>query len=151
MAGENAPNQPQGASPGTPPPPPGGGGLPQELQSAAASAEDRNMAMIAHLLGIVGFLGPLILFLIKKEGASKFLQFHMKQSLFFQVAVAVACFILSVIGLILTFVFIGVICFPIAGLVWLGGVVYAIVGAIQVNGGKDFEYYWVGPWVRKSL
>lgn len=133
--------------------------MPADLQAASATPQDRNMAMIAHLLalgglvvpGVGGWLGPLIFFLIKKEGASKFLLFHMKQSLFFQVAVAVACLVLSVVGTILTMLVVGVICFPIAMLVGLGGLVYAIVGAIQVNGGKDFEYYWVGPWVRKSL
>jgi len=139
--------------------PTGEGAMPADLQVASATPQDRNMAMIAHLLalgglvvpGVGGWLGPLIFFLIKKEGASKFLLFHMKQSLFFQVGVAVACLALSVVGMILMMVVVGVVCFPLAMLVGLGGLVYAIVGGIQVNGGKDFEYYWVGPWVRKSL
>jgi uncharacterized Tic20 family protein len=130
---------------------PGGTGLPPELQTASASAEDKSTAMIAHLLGIVGFLGPLIIFLIKKDGASKFAQFHMKQSLFLQIAVDGSAFVLSVLGAILMMVFVGVICFPVAMLVVLGGRVYAIIGGITVNGGKDFEYKVVGPWVRKSL
>jgi len=33
----------------------------------------------------------------------------------------------------------------------IGALVYAIVGAVQTSGGKDFEYYWVGPWVRRSM
>ncbi len=54
------------SQPPPPPPPPGAGeaemsAMPPELQAANASTDDRNMAMIAHLLGLVGFLGPLIL------------------------------------------------------------------------------------------
>jgi len=130
---------------------PGGAGLPPDLQTASATKDDRSTAMIAHLLGIIGFLGPLIIFLVKKDGASKFAIFHMKQSLFLQIGVDVSAFVLFVIGAILSMIFIGIICFPIGMLVILAGRVYAIIGGITVNGGKDFEYKFVGPWVRKSL
>ena len=38
--------------------------------------DERTMAMLAHLLGIVtGFLGPLVIWLIKKD-QSKFVAYH---------------------------------------------------------------------------
>jgi hypothetical protein len=128
--------------------------LPPDLQAANASKDDRTLAMIGHLLGLLSFLGPLILLLVKKEGASKFVLFHIKQSLFYQIAVMVVMFVLLIGSFIVTAVtagFGGCVCFPIIGLAGLGALVYLIIGAIQVNGGKDFEYYYIGPWVRKSL
>jgi hypothetical protein len=128
--------------------------LPPELQAANATKDDRTLAMIGHLLGLVGFLGPLILYLVKKDGASKFVIFHVKQSLFYQLAVLVVMFVLVIGSFIVTAVtagFGGCVCFPVMGLAGLGALVYLVVGAIQVNGGKDFEYYLVGPWVRKSM
>ena len=128
--------------------------FPPELQAANATKDDRTLAMIGHLLGLVGFLGPLILYLVKKDGASKFVIFHIKQSLFYQLAVLVVMFVLVIGSVILaaaTAGAAGCVCFPIMGLAGLGALVYLVVGAIQVNGGKDFEYYFIGPWVRKSL
>jgi uncharacterized Tic20 family protein len=128
--------------------------FPPELQTASASKEDRTLAMISHLLGLVGFLGPLILYLVKKDQVSKFVLFHIKQSLFFQIALIPLFLILiigSIVGTLLAGRILSCVFFPITGLVWVGAVVYLIIGAIQVNGGKDFEYYFIGPWVRKSL
>ena len=127
--------------------------FPPDLQAAGASKEDRTLAMIGHLLGLVGFLGPLILFLVKKDGASKFVLFHMKQSLFFRIVVDAILFVsvmISILGTVFAFG-LGCLCMPVVGLVGLGAAVYLIIGAIQVNGGKDFEYYFIGPWVRKSM
>jgi hypothetical protein len=128
--------------------------LPEDLQSAAASPDDRNMAMIAHLLGLVGFLGPLILYLVKKDTASRFVKFHALQSLWFQVAVMVAAFAVGIVGGALSFVTAGLgVCLlvPLILIVTVGAVVYAIIGAVTVSKGNDFEYYWIGPWVRQSL
>ncbi|MBM4019532.1 MAG: DUF4870 domain-containing protein [Planctomycetes bacterium] len=128
--------------------------LPPELQAANASKDDRTMAMIGHLLGLVGFLGPLILFLVKKDSASKFVIYHVKQSLFFQVALIVVMLglgILAGVGGVATAGVLSCVCVPVIILVPLAAIVYLIIGAVQVNGGKDFEYWLVGPWVRKSL
>lgn len=154
----DAPQGPQtGPSPQGPPPgpaPAAPGPLPPELQVASASKDDRTLAMIAHLLGLVGFLGPLILYLLKKDAASAFVKFHMKQSLFYQVAVTVvvvALMVLAMIGSVLTEGLAGCFLFPIVSLVILGNLVYIIVAVVQTSGGKDFEYYWIGPWVRRSM
>jgi hypothetical protein len=128
--------------------------FPPDLQTANASKDDRSLAMIGHLLGLVGFLGPLILLLVKKEGASKFVLFHIKQVLFYEIAVLVVIIglvVVSFVGSIVTGGILGCVCMPVIMLAALGSVVYLIIGAIQVNGGKDFEYYFIGPWVRKSM
>jgi len=155
--------QPQpGAQPGTPPPPPPTGGaaappLPPELQTANASKDERTWAMLCHVLALAGLafpfgniLGPLIMWLIKRE-ESAFVNFHGKQSLWFQIWVSIAVVALSVISVPLMFICIGYATALIAGLGGIGGLVYAVVGGVQVSGGKDFEYYWIGPWVRRSM
>ena len=148
MTSVQGPSQPAAGGPFAPSP------LPPELQTANATKDDRSMAMIAHLLGLVGFIGPLVLFLVKKDTASKFLLFHMKQSLFYQVGLIllfIAMGVMAGIGSLVTLGIIGCVLMPIVMLVWIGAIVYLIYGAVQVNGGKDFEYYYIGPWVRKSL
>lgn len=137
---------------GTEPPP-----LPPELQSANASKDERTYAMLCHLLALAGIvfpfgnvLGPLIMWLVKRE-SSQFVDFHGRQSLWFQVWVAIIVTVLGVISIPLFSVCIGVLTMLLAVAVGIGAVVYAIVGAVQVSGGKDFEYMWVGPWVRRSM
>jgi hypothetical protein len=146
MADEQAPPPQPAAAPASK--------LPTELQTAGASSDDRSMAMIAHILCLASFLGPLILYLMKKDGASKFLKFHMLQALWFQVAVCILFVVMIMLTIVATIVTAGIascVCFPFISLIGLGNLVYFIIGAITVNGGKDFEYMVVGPWVRKSL
>ncbi|MBE3070089.1 MAG: DUF4870 domain-containing protein [Acidobacteria bacterium] len=154
MSDAQIPPPPPGPEgPGGPMPGAGAAPLPPELQAANASKEDRSMAMIAHLLGLVGFLGPLILYLVKKDSSSKYVQYHMKQSLFYQVALIVVFIALVIIGGIGSFVTAGLMmCLigPLMGLAMLGAVAYLVYGAVQVNAGKDFEYWMIGEWVRKS-
>jgi hypothetical protein len=147
-SGQGPTQQPTGV-----PPAPGGAAaaipLPPELQGASASKDDRTWGMIAHLAALAGFvfpfgniLGPLIVFLIKKD-QSRFVAYHAKQSLWFQVFVGIAALVLVLIGMVVC------VTIPVAILIGVGAMAYAIYGAIQVNGGKDFEYYWVGAWVRQ--
>ncbi len=151
MADAQVPPQSQGTGPQQgASPSPGKVPLPPELQAAGASKDDRTWGMVAHLAPLAGFvvpfgniLGPLVVWLIKKD-ASPFVAYHAKQSMWFQIFVAIAEVLLVLIGLIIC------VTLPLAALVGLGAMVYAVYGAIQVNGGKDFEYYWVGEWVRRS-
>lgn len=146
-----------------PPPPPGTGGgteappLPPELQAEGASRDERTSAMLCHLLALVGLvfpfgnvLGPLIMWLVKRE-QSAFVDFHGRQSLWFQVWAAIAATVLGVISIPLFYICIGVLTMLLAMAVGVGAFIYAVVGAVQVSGGKDFEYLWVGPWVRRSM
>ncbi|HUX00142.1 MAG: DUF4870 domain-containing protein [Phycisphaerae bacterium] len=144
------PGEPQKAGPAPASPQPTVPPLPPELQTANASKEDRKWAMVGHLAALAGLLpfvaavgsilGPLIVWLVKKD-SSPFVAFHAKQSMFLQIFAVVAAGILVV----------PIVTIPLSILVCLGAMVYAIYGAIQVSGGKDFEYYWVGPWVRRSM
>jgi Domain of unknown function (DUF4870) len=73
-------NPPPDVPPSPPPVAPVEAGLPTEIKS-----EDKTMAMLCHLLGIVTwFLGALIIWLIKKD-QSKFVDDQGKEALNFQI------------------------------------------------------------------
>ena len=104
--------------------------MPEETKTGG---NDQNqMAMIAHLLGIViGFVGPLIIYLTVKD--KPFAYEQSKEALNFQITVAiawVAAAVLSVIG-------IGLLLYP---LVWVANVVFCIIAGMAANKGEKYRY-----------
>jgi uncharacterized Tic20 family protein len=132
--------------------------------SALSAQEERTWAMLAHLsilLNLVtGFFGPiaaLIIYLIYQD-RSRYVAYHAMQSFVFQLVAWIGAGILAgiawTISGILTVVLIGCLLMPIAlliSLIPLGALIYGIIGAIEVNQGKDFRYWLVGDWVRGTL
>jgi len=97
------------------------------------SNDDRNLAMLAHLLGIVsGFVGALIIWLIKKD-QSAFVDEQGKEALNFQITVMIA----FVGSWILMFVLIGMLLMP---LVLIGNLVFCILAAVAVSKGEHYKY-----------
>ncbi len=97
------------------------------------STDERNLAMLAHLLGIVsGFVGALIIWLIKKD-QSAFVDEQGKEALNFQITVMIA----FVGSWILMFVLIGMLLMP---LVLLGNLVFCILAAVAVSKGEHYKY-----------
>ena len=122
----NAPSEPQ--APQTPPQPP-----PQAPAPSAPGGNDANqMAMLAHLLGIfTGFIGALIIWLVKKE--VPFVEDQAKEALNFQITVAIAWVACGV----LSFVFIGCFIMPI---IVIGNLVFCIMGAMKAKDGVAYRY-----------
>ncbi|MDG2510061.1 DUF4870 domain-containing protein [Stenotrophomonas maltophilia] len=98
-------------------------------------ADQRTMALAAHLLGIfTGFIGALIIWLINKDDAGKaFVTDQAKEALNFQITVTIA----MVISMILTIVIIGVFLAPIVGIISL---VFSIIAAVKANNGEAYRY-----------
>jgi uncharacterized protein len=111
----------------TPPPAPAGG----------APQEQRTMALIAHLLGIVTwFVGPLIIWLISKDDANKgFVTDQAKEALNFQITLTIA----YVIAFILTVISLGLLFF-VPTLVWIANLVFCILGGLKANNGEAYRY-----------
>ncbi|HCT26430.1 MAG TPA: DUF4870 domain-containing protein [Stenotrophomonas sp.] len=109
--------------------------VPPPPATTDAPADQRTMALAAHLLGIfTGFIGALIIWLINKDDAGKaFVTDQAKEALNFQITVAIA----MVICMILTIVVIGAILMPIVGLVSL---VFCIIAAVKANNGEAYRY-----------
>lgn len=62
--------------------------------------DERTMAMLIHLLGLLtGFLGPLILWLVKKD-ESRFIDHHGKEAVNFMITALIVTLPLLVIGIL---------------------------------------------------
>lgn len=109
--------------------------VPPPPATTDAPADQRTMALAAHLLGIfTWFIGPLIIWLINKDDAGKaFVTDQAKEALNFQITVTIA----MVISIILMVVIIGGILAPIVGIINL---VFCIIAAVKANNGEAYRY-----------
>lgn len=109
--------------------------------SLGISQDDKTMAMLAELLPIVtGFIGPLVIWLIKKD-QSKFVAFHAMQALFFHLALNVVMFVLG-ITIILALA---------APAVWLVGIIFSVIAGLAANRGEWYELPVVGKIARQQV
>jgi uncharacterized Tic20 family protein len=100
--------------------------------SIPSTQEERQMGLFCHLGGaLLGFLVPLIIWLIKKD-QSKFVDDQGKEALNFQITLLIG----HVIG--------GVtICFTFGLInmaVWVLGLVFGILGGVEANKGVVYRY-----------
>lgn len=101
--------------------------------SAQISGNDKNMAILAHVGGILfGFLPALIIWLMKKD-ESPYVATQAKEALNFQIFIAI-CFFISVI---LIFILIGVL---LIWLVWLADIIFCIIAAVKTSHGENYRY-----------
>jgi uncharacterized protein len=109
----------------------------QDPTTAGPSSDQKTMALIAHLLGILTwFIGALVIWLINKDQSDKaFVNNQAKEALNFQITIGIA-YIIAVILMIVSF---GILFF-LPTLVWLGSVVFSIIGGIKANNGETYRY-----------
>ncbi len=106
---------------------------PGGAEQPEVSKDAMSMAMLCHLLAIfTGFLGPLIIWLIKKDDAP-FVDKHGKEALNFQIKVLIA----MVVSGLLILACIGP--FLMAG-VWVANIVFCIIAAMKANRGEAYRY-----------
>jgi uncharacterized Tic20 family protein len=108
-------------------------GYGQQAYGPAQVDAEKGMATLAQALPIViGFWGPLIIYLISKP-EQRFTRHHAAEALNFSITLAIA---LVVSGLLM-FVLIGFVLFPI---VLIAGVVFHIIAALAANRGEWYRY-----------
>ncbi len=122
--------------PGTPPnaavPPP-----PAPPVGGPPSKDDCMMGMLAHLLGIfTGFVGALIIWLVKKE-SSKFVDDQGKEALNFQITLAIGWVATMVIGFIPFVQIITCLLWPALMVV---NIVFCIMACMKANKGIAYRY-----------
>jgi uncharacterized Tic20 family protein len=102
-------------------------------ETQPVSKDAINMALLCHILAIfTGFLGPLIIWLIKKDEAP-FVDRHGKEALNFQLTVLIAW----VASGVLAFACIGFVLLPVVGIVDL---IFCILAAIKASRGEEYRY-----------
>ncbi|MCA0758243.1 DUF4870 domain-containing protein [Paenibacillus sp. N4] len=110
-----------------------------DYQPYGLHKEEKTYGMLCHLLSLSGLIvpfgsiiGPLVIWLIKKD-QSHFVDMHGKESLNFQISVA----IYSIVSALLMLVLIG---FALAIAVFIFWIVYTIIASIRASEGKDYRY-----------
>jgi uncharacterized Tic20 family protein len=105
------------------------GGAVEEIPS---TQDDRQMALLAHLGGILlGFVAPLVVWLIKKD-QSRFVDDQGKEALNFQltllighlIAIPVSCFTFGMAN----------------AAVGIVGLIFGIMGGVEANNGTVYRY-----------
>lgn len=131
----------------TPPPPPE---TPGTLGSGIP-AEERQWAMFAHLSALLGglvtagwafsigcFLGPLIIWLMKRE-TMPFVADQAKEALNFNITLAAIMLVLLLVG-VLTLGIGFLIAVPLMLLIGLAALVFIVMAAIKSNEGVAYRY-----------
>jgi uncharacterized Tic20 family protein len=115
-----------------------------DQESSRLTNDDKQWGMFSHLSALlaslagVAFVGPLIIWLIKKD-QSRFVDYHGKEALNFQlnmlgyslilVAISVAT---CGVGLIVTG--------PLLGVLWIYGIIMPIIAGMDANKGGYYKY-----------
>ena len=103
-----------------------------EKPAGSGGGQDKTLAMLCHLGGILGLLPPLIIWLIKKDD-SPLVDENGKEALNFQLTILIGV----VASWVLMFVLIGIILLP---LVWVFNLVMVIIAAVKTNSGEKYRY-----------
>ncbi len=113
--------------------------------------DERNMAMLAHLLGIVSglvtgmlFLGPLIIYLIRKD-QSRFVRHHAADALNLTLTALIVTIAASAIGCLLAVIVVGFFVFLLLIPYGILLLVYMVIAALAANRG---EWYSYPTWLR---
>ena len=127
---------------------------PSPAPSVAPGAEERQWAMFAHLSALLGgiltshlfgwgcFLGPLVIWLLKKD-TLPFVNDQGKEALNFNITAAIIGLALLVLSVPLTIVTLGlwlIIAVPVAILLGIGWLVLTIIAAVKANEGVAYRY-----------
>jgi len=134
----NPGNQPAHGSPYGAPAGPGYGGGPVGYNNP----DEKTWALIAHFGGIIGFIPPLIAFLVKKDQSAT-VRAHAVAALNFQIVVTatyIALVILNACGEFFLPSIVSTLLSLAATATWIIGVVFAVIAGLKANQGQLYKY-----------
>ena len=112
---------------------------PTASSASGISADERQWAMFAHLSALIGFiipfgnlLGPLIIWLMKKE-TMPFVDQQGKEALNFQITVTIAMMVSAILIIV-------VIGFVLMFVIGLAALILTIMAGIKANEGVAYRY-----------
>ncbi len=110
-----------------------------DLESYEPDAQERSMAMLAHLAGYAGLavpfgslLGPFLVYVVKRD-ESAFIEDQAREALNFQLTMALA----ALVSAVLIVVVVGLALLLVVGIWWLVG---TAIGASKANRGEWYRY-----------
>ncbi|MBV8665116.1 MAG: DUF4870 domain-containing protein [Burkholderiaceae bacterium] len=104
-----------------------------EMTVSTTSPDERNFAMLAHLLGIfTGPLGALIIWLIKR-GESTYAEQEAREALNFQITLLIGYCIAGLMVIVL----IGLALLPLLHVI---NIIFCIIAAIASSKGQGYRY-----------
>ena len=103
-------------------------------QGDVTQKQDTTLGILSHIAGLfTSWVGPLIIYLIKKGNGDKFSTDNAREALNFQITLLLWYFVCF----ILTFVLIGIF---LLWLVMLGNLVFSIIAAVKASEGTVYRY-----------
>ncbi|WP_144392049.1 DUF4870 domain-containing protein [Pleionea sediminis] len=109
------------------------------IEQPQPTYDEKQFAMFCHFAAFAGLIipfgsiiGPLVMWLMKKH-ESAYIDFHGREALNFNITMAIA----SVICIVLMFVFIGIVLFPVLLIFWL---IMLIIAGVKANDGIMYRY-----------
>jgi uncharacterized protein len=111
----------------------------------AAVTDERQWAMWAHLSALAGlfigfnFLGPLIIYLVKKDDGP-FIRDQATEALNFNLSVFLYLVVGSIVTFILILVIVGLLLLPVLGAAIIAWIVFVIIAAMKANSGEAYRY-----------
>jgi hypothetical protein len=104
------------------------------------TSEERNWAMFAHLSALIGYfllpfgsiIAPLVIYLMKKD-QSPFIAEHARESLNFQISLAIYAIVAGILVLVL-------VGFLLLAVIWVAGVILTIIAGVKASGGVSYRY-----------
>jgi hypothetical protein len=110
-----------------------GAGDSTQPEQPEVSKDAKNFGMLCHLLGLLtNFLGPLILWIVKKDD-DPFIDDQGKEALNFQITMMIA----GIVGSITTVICIGFVILAAAGVC---DIVFSIIACIKASEGVAYRY-----------
>lgn len=96
-----------------------------------ASSDTKTMSVLAHVLGLfVGFIGPLIIYLVSEDNTAKS---HAKYALNWQISAT----IYIIVSFVLVFVIVGI---PLLFAVGVINLIFSIMAAVKASHGELWKY-----------
>jgi uncharacterized protein len=125
---------------------PGGTPAPYDARQPMTPEQARQWAMLGHLSALGGliiggfmFLGPLIVYLVKKD-EDPFVADQSREALNFNLSALLYEVMLGIVTFILIFLIVGLLLIPVLIALVVAHVVLVIVGGVQANKGVAYRY-----------
>jgi uncharacterized Tic20 family protein len=100
--------------------------------------DEASGASLAHYLGLIGFIGPLII-MLTKGNESRWVRVNAVEALNFHLTMIGAYIVASVLGCLLAVLTLG-----IGGILWLvplvAQIVFSILGGVAASKGENYRY-----------